>query len=88
LALLQPIGEAVGATSKQRHNLALVYGLSGNQAKAQEIYSKDMDVGKINENLHAIEMVPKPRITPKKEPEIQADKEFEKVLEEETVVND
>ncbi|MBM3632618.1 MAG: tetratricopeptide repeat protein [Alphaproteobacteria bacterium] len=61
LKLLQPLGEAVGATSKHRHNLALVYGLSGNKAKAQEIYGKDMDAREIQENLHALNMTVKPQ---------------------------
>lgn len=64
LKWLQPIGEALGATSKQRHNLALVYALSGDQTKAQEIFGKDMEMGSINENLHAISMAKRPPITP------------------------
>jgi Flp pilus assembly protein TadD len=68
IKFLQPIGEAPGATSKNRHNLALVYALSGNQPKAQELYAKDMEAGEINENLHAITMVPKPKVLPKEKP--------------------
>jgi Flp pilus assembly protein TadD len=64
LKLLRPMGEALGATSKQRHNLALVYALSGDQSKAQEIFGKDMGVGDINENIHAIHMAPRPKIIP------------------------
>lgn len=65
LKLLRPIGEALGSTSKQRHNLALVYALSGDQPKAQETFARDMEAGEINENLHAIHMAPRPKITPK-----------------------
>lgn len=54
LKLLRPLGEALGATSKQRHNLAFVYALSGNQSKAEEIYAKDMKAGEINATLQAI----------------------------------
>lgn len=71
LKLLQPIGEALGATSKQRHNLALVYSLSGNHSKAREIFAKDMELSDINENLHAIRMAPKPVIKPKLEPKAE-----------------
>ena len=69
LKLLQPIGEALGATSKQRHNLALVYALSGNHSKAQEIYTKDMEASDIQENLHAIRLAPRPIYQPKVEPD-------------------
>ncbi|MGV8949074.1 MAG: tetratricopeptide repeat protein [Candidatus Paracaedibacter sp.] len=69
LKLLQPIGEALGVTSKQRHNLALVYSLSGNHQKAQEIFAKDMTASDINENLHAIRMAPKRIYKPKPKPE-------------------
>ncbi|MCE3230712.1 MAG: hypothetical protein K0R76_666 [Alphaproteobacteria bacterium] len=65
LKLLRPMGEALAATSKQRHNLALVYALSGDQLKAQEIFGKDMGVADINENIHAIHMAPRPKIMPK-----------------------
>ncbi len=65
LKLLQPIGEALGATSKQRHNLALVYSLSGNHSKAQEIFAKDMKASDINQNLHAIRTAPKRIYQPK-----------------------
>lgn len=75
LKLLQPLGEALGATSKQRHNLALVYGLSGNHPKAQEIYAKDMNIGEINENIHAFQMVPKPKVTPREEPVVKVEPE-------------
>jgi Flp pilus assembly protein TadD len=68
LNLLRPIGEGLGATSKQRHNLALVYGLAGDHSKAEEIFSKDMSRGDVNENIHAIRMVPKPKIIPPKVP--------------------
>ena len=71
LKLLQPIGEALGATSKQRHNLALVYSLAGNHQKAQEIFSKDMTTSDIHENLHAIGMAPKRIYKPKSKPELQ-----------------
>jgi len=59
LKLLQPLGEALGATSQHRHNLALIYGLSGNAAKAHELYARDMEEKEINENLHIIHMLPK-----------------------------
>lgn len=65
LKLLQPIGEALGATSKQRHNLALVYALSGDPSKAREVFAKDMKGAEIKKNLYAIRMAPKPTITPK-----------------------
>lgn len=81
LKLLQPIGEALGASSKQRHNLALVYALSGDQSKAQEIFAKDMETGEINENLHALRLVPKPKISPKAEPELKAEAETETEIE-------
>jgi len=68
LRLLRPIGEALGATSKQRHNLALVYALSGNHSKAQEIYAKDMEAPDFQGNLHAIRMAPRPVYKPKAEP--------------------
>ena len=71
LKLLQPIGEALGATSKQRHNLALVYSLAGNHQKAQEIFAKDMTTSDIHENLHAIGMAPKRIYKPKPKPELQ-----------------
>lgn len=77
LKLMQPIGEALGATSKQRHNLALVYSLSGNHSKAQEIFAKDMETSDINENLHAIRMAPKPVYKPKAEPTTQIEPEIE-----------
>lgn len=77
LKLLQPIGESLGATSKQRHNLALVYSLSGNHSKAQEIFAKDMEASDINENLHAIRMAPKPIYRPK--PELMAEPKTEPV---------
>jgi Flp pilus assembly protein TadD len=78
LELLEPIGGAVNATSKQRHNLALAYGLSGNQAKSQELYAKDLESSVINENLHAINMVPKcnpcpPASTPQPAPCVEID---------------
>lgn len=57
LKWLQPVGEALGATSKQQHNLALAYALSGNPSKAQEIFAKDMDTGEMNENMHALNLV-------------------------------
>lgn len=59
LGLLEPIGGGLKATSKQRHNLALAYGLSGNQAKAQDLYAKDLEASSVNENLHALNMLPK-----------------------------
>lgn len=64
LKLLEPIGDAIGATSKQRHNLALAYALSGNHSKSQEIFARDMSQGEIDENLHAIRMAPKPTNSP------------------------
>lgn len=64
LKLLQPIGEAISASSKQRHNLALAYALSGNHSRAQEIYAKDLNPGEVDENLHALRMAPKPIISP------------------------
>lgn len=73
LKLLQPIGEALGATSKQRHNLALVYSLAGNHQKAQEIFAKDMAASDIQENLHAIRMAPKRVYSPKPKPEPAAE---------------
>lgn len=63
LKILQPIGESISATPKQRHNLAIVYGLAGEQSKAQALYSKDMDHGKVQENLHALQTVAKPQPT-------------------------
>lgn len=77
LKLLQPIGEALGATSKQRHNLALVYSLSGNHSKAQETFAKDMEASDINENLHTIRMAPKPLTRPKAKPTTQVEPEIE-----------
>ena len=79
LKLLQPIGEALGATSKQRHNLALVYALSGNHSKAQEIFAKDMEASDINKNLRALRMAPKPAIpSPEEEYEFIGDGEAKK----------
>jgi Flp pilus assembly protein TadD len=63
LKLLQPLGESVDATSKQRHNLAIVYGLAGDQSKAQAMYAKDMDESKVQENLSALRTVAKPQPT-------------------------
>lgn len=63
LEILQPIGEGLGATTKQRHNLALVYGLAGNKAKAQELYAKDLGPGEANGNIQVLHKVPKPQMT-------------------------
>lgn len=63
LKILQPIGESLGATPKQRHNLALVYALSGDQSKAQELYGKDMDDVKAQANVQALRSVAKPQQT-------------------------
>jgi len=71
------MGEAIGATSKQRHNLALVHALSGNQQKAQEVFGKDMEAGEVNENIHALNMVQKPNIPPKGMSELSAQGEGE-----------
>ena len=78
LKLLQPIGEELSATSKQRHNLALVYALSGNKAKAQEIFAKDLDAGQINENIHALQLVQKPQFSPKPESKLTTESESKK----------
>jgi Flp pilus assembly protein TadD len=63
LKILQPIGESLGATPKQRHNLALVYALSGDRTKAQELYAKDMDDGRAQTNIQALRSVAKPQQT-------------------------
>lgn len=75
LKWLQPIGERLSATPKQRHNLALAYALSGDQEKAAELYAKDMGKSDVDKNIYAIRMVPKP---PSPEPKIT---ELEAVVE-------
>ena len=62
LKWLQPVGERLGANSRQRHNLALVYGLAGDHLKAQELFAKDMGAAEIHENLHLLHRVAKPHV--------------------------
>lgn len=62
---LQPVGESPTATSKQRHNLALVYALAGDNARSQDLFSRDMNVTEINENFHMLQMVARPPVSPR-----------------------
>lgn len=82
LKYLKPIGERLEATSKQRHNLALVYALAADHSKAQEILSKDMGPMEIHENLHLLSKVAKPPI-PYKHPR----KDETKVIKESTPIS-
>lgn len=72
LKWLQPMGERLGATSKQRHNLALAYALSGDESKAEELYARDMGKSEIHKNLHAVQMLPKPSSSELKFSELEA----------------
>jgi len=51
---LAPLGERIGATTKQRHNLAIAYALSGQWNKARTLFAKDLDHQAVEENLHIL----------------------------------
>ncbi|MEA2783412.1 MAG: hypothetical protein QOK29_4956 [Rhodospirillaceae bacterium] len=51
LAMLGKAARDPAAGARQRQNLALAYGLSGNDQKAAEILKADLDPAKIQENL-------------------------------------
>jgi tetratricopeptide (TPR) repeat protein len=68
---LKPIGESLGASSKQRHNLALAYALSGDTTRAQDLFSRDMSTTEVNENLHILDMVSKSPAMTKDMPDLE-----------------
>lgn len=57
LKRLQPLGEQVGASPKQRHNLAVVYVLSKQDQKAHDLFSKDLDHTIVEENIKNLKKV-------------------------------
>lgn len=54
LQLMVPIGSQLGATAKQRHNLATVYALAGQEDKATELFGRDLEQGRTKNSLEAL----------------------------------
>ncbi|MEI8295382.1 MAG: tetratricopeptide repeat protein [Alphaproteobacteria bacterium] len=54
---LVPLGEKIGATPKQRHNLAVAYALSGERNKARVLFAKDLDSQEVEGNMHILKGV-------------------------------
>lgn len=54
LQLMVPIGSQLGATAKQRHNLATVYALAGQEDKATELFGRDFEQGRTQNSLEAL----------------------------------
>jgi Flp pilus assembly protein TadD len=51
IAILEPLAKRSQATPRERQNLALAYGLSGNIAKAAQLYSIDLDDNAVRNNI-------------------------------------
>jgi Flp pilus assembly protein TadD len=51
LKILQPVAEAPNATVRQRQNLALIYGLSGDLTAAERMARMDLDEDAVQHNL-------------------------------------
>ena len=51
LKLMQPLGEQVGASTKQRHNLAVIYTLAQQDEKARDLFSKDLESSTVEQNI-------------------------------------
>lgn len=51
IAILEPLVKVPGATQRQRSNLALAYGLSGNYADAQLTLAQDMAPAQVARNI-------------------------------------
>lgn len=51
LRLLEPIARAPGSTVRQRQNLALIYGLSGDRDRAAAVARIDLDESSVRQNL-------------------------------------
>ena len=62
LEVLRPIGERLTATSRQRHNLALVYALAGDPSRARDLFGKDMPASESDENIHLLRMAARPPV--------------------------
>lgn len=51
IEILTPIVESEHATTRDRQNLAIAYGLSGNMEKAAQLFSQDLSEGEVRNNL-------------------------------------
>lgn len=51
IEILTPIVESEHATSRDRQNLAIAYGLSGNMEKAAQLFSQDLSETEVRSNL-------------------------------------
>lgn len=62
IAILEPIAKSSKATAKDRQNLALAYGLSGNTKKASQIFSVDLSDEDVQTNVDYIKSIKNQRL--------------------------
>lgn len=62
ITILEPIAKSRKATAKDRQNLALAYGLSGNTKKAAQIFSVDLSDEDVQANIEYIKSIKDKRL--------------------------
>ncbi|MBX9697010.1 MAG: tetratricopeptide repeat protein [Alphaproteobacteria bacterium] len=62
IATLEPIAKSRKATAKDRQNLALAYGLSGNTKKSAQIFSVDLSDEDVQANIDYIKSIKNQRL--------------------------